>query len=136
MKFYYLEEKWGDDCVWNDLEECERKDAEYVGIGDFDAERLRADTAEAELKDVEDDLDTVTHHNIDLQLAAKAAEQRIAELDSRNKRLEMLLRRASNYGGLTPNWHDAVQFILAEQKDSRSALSTASPATINQQREE
>jgi hypothetical protein len=122
-----------------------------VKFADFDAQRLRADAAEAENRilrhsnasfletvakvcdllgiDLEDakhaegqPSDVLFNHAKAQAAKLTAAEQRIADLDSRNRRLEILLRRASNYGGLTPDWHDAVQLILAEQKEMRAAL--------------
>jgi len=102
----------------------------------YDAQRLRADTAEAErdgakaannvlreeLRTERLRADAAVGDANEAERKLAAAEQRIADLDSWNRRLEILLRRASNYGGLTPDWHDAVQLILAEQKEIHAAL--------------
>jgi hypothetical protein len=45
-------------------------------------------------------------------------QQRLTAAERRNRTLEILLRRASNYGGLTPEWHDAVQAALAKPTES------------------
>lgn len=97
-------------------------DGPFVVAEDFDAQRLRADTAEAERDDLKNEVGQVKGEYDRAVNKLASAEQRIAELDSQNTRLEILLRRASNYGGLTPDWHDAVQLILAEQKENLAAI--------------
>jgi hypothetical protein len=47
---------------------------------DLDAQRLRADTAEAEVTRLEDEFDTLESTNTTMKLKLAAAEQRIAEL--------------------------------------------------------
>ena len=66
---------------------------------ELDAQRLRADTAEADLLRTSD--------------ALLAAEQRIAVLED-------LLRQAKEYGGLTPKWHNAVDAALNPNLEAES----------------
>lgn len=90
------------------------------------AQRLRADTAEAQTKLA----------NRELEIAAEqlvAAEQRIADLSKALKDLvwinEQHNRAISQIAGTPTGWKD--KYLDA----ARAALSTASPATINQQGE-
>lgn len=83
----------------------EHADGGFVEFKDYDAQRLRADTAEVERDALKYDCQ-VSNSVINAQKAdLAAAEQRISELKA-------LLRRAREYGGLTPGWHDSVDAAL------------------------
>lgn len=103
---------------------------------DRDVERLRADTAEAELAklrykaelydEVWADATGRGYANVTMALCAlTAAEQRIAELSADNQQLRKLLEQT--LAALNPT--------KTLSKSISAALSTASPATIKQQGE-
>lgn len=81
---------------------------EAVLAADFDASQSKLAALREELTTAK----SVMAHDYDL------LQQRLTAAEQRNRTLEILLRRASNYGGLTPEWHDAVQAALANPTES------------------
>lgn len=75
------------------IKETESPDGDWVSASDFDAQRLRADTAEAELERAECMRES---YKIDAGIYREklaAAEQRIAELSADNQQLRKLLEQ-------------------------------------------
>lgn len=94
----------------------------------LDAQRLRADTAERGLANCKLALHAQTHNYGVTNLRLIAAEQRNAELSA-------LLQRVIDSSALSFE-ADAPEELESLEVDICAALSTASPATINQQGEE
>lgn len=80
---------------------------ELVARSDFDAQRLRADTAEAELARLEDEFDTLENTNTTIKLKLAAAEQRIAELVAMLREGIDAVERLST----TPKEHNQEQWV-------------------------
>lgn len=102
MKFYYLSEQWGGDCHWYNLEECDREDAEYVGIADFDAALAREAALREELAkykggcvDLSSQVRELEHKMDYWEGSNKALQQRLTAAEQRNESLRGLLRSAS-----------------------------------------
>lgn len=66
---------------------------EVVLATDFDAQRLRADTAEAESARKDGVIEDLMQSNGDMTTCLAAAEQRIAELSAENQQLRKLLEQ-------------------------------------------
>lgn len=64
---------------WRHVVETEFDDAQFVGIADFDAQRLRADTAEAELAIIRPERNLYKASSEALEDQWNAAERRIAD---------------------------------------------------------
>lgn len=71
----------------------EARNIRCVRESDFDAQRLRADTAEARVKTAEHDLEFFKAGKNEQFDRAEAAEQRIAELSADNQNLRKLLEQ-------------------------------------------
>lgn len=126
----------------------EVKAGAWVRWHDFDAQRLRADTAEAEsaashqrearLQEMVNDLSDELHMTAeerdhakrnssafeermgDLQVANGKLQDKLAAAEQRITKIENLLRQAKGYGGLTPKWHDAVDAALNPNPEAES----------------
>jgi predicted nucleic acid-binding Zn-ribbon protein len=89
---------------------------EAVLAADFDA-------AQSELAALREELDRRDSAAMAYDLKRDMQDdlqQRLTAAEQRNRTLEILLRRASNYGGLTPEWHDAVQAALKPTESGAS----------------
>lgn len=99
VKFYCLEQRWGGDCSWYNLEKCDREYAEYVGIATYDATQSELAALQEELEREKsryarevlglnnegdpiggDPAGGYKNDNVQLQQRLTAAEQRNAEL--------------------------------------------------------
>lgn len=93
----------------------------YVKAGDFhdmeadrDAQRLRADTAEAEVTRLEDEFDTLENTNTTTKLKLAAAEQRISDMGSTLAGALKLLRGVHTGDLFGPDdWETVNAFLIS-----------------------
>lgn len=91
---------------WNMQEYFEHKDGDLAWFADFDAQRLRADTAEAELGALRGDVETMRRKNNEYAEKLASAEQRMA-------RHEGMLRHFANCGEVFQVGTAAMDYVAA-----------------------